>query len=303
MGRAARRAGAFVASGLLLAACTAGRPSAKGPVSPPTPSASSARGCSRLALLASGESVASARLGAIDFVSTHVGVALSAVAIPCDIPGYGITERPQSVRLAVTIDGGKHWVVTGKSIPSSLSTAEDVVAASTSAVWALDDEGTLLETKDSGTTWATQALPTRVEQVARVGDWLWALSCPSSGESACTTPVLERAPLSGGTWERVVVPWMLTDFVPSIVLHVVANEVVILESSDGGSATSGLLVSTDGAKSWTFERPPSGPGGLCVSYPQFSADSPSDWWLLCVGGAAAGSSTKALMRSTDGGQN
>lgn len=34
----------------------------------------------------------------------------------------------------------------------------------------------------------------------------------------------------------------------------------------------------------------------------FAAADPRDWWLLCTGGAAAGSSTKALMRSVDGGQ-
>jgi photosystem II stability/assembly factor-like uncharacterized protein len=43
-------------------------------------------------------------------------------------------------------------------------------------------------------------------------------------------------------------------------------------------------------------------GGGGVS-PLFTAAGPRDWWLLCNGGAAAGSSTKALMRSVDAGQS
>jgi hypothetical protein len=34
----------------------------------------------------------------------------------------------------------------------------------------------------------------------------------------------------------------------------------------------------------------------------FTAAGMDDWWLLCTGGAAADSSTKALMRSVDAGQ-
>lgn len=298
-----RSLGLLVIGSVLLAACSSGHLGAVHRASPTATTAPSLSGCAKPMVLGSGQSIGAARLGAIEFLTKRAGVAVSAAVIPCEIPGYGIVARSQPALLARTDDGGAHWVTEGSPIPSKLTAGTQVVAqvvaASSSVLWVLNRVGTLLKTNDRGTRWTTQPLPIPVDELARVDGWLWALAC-SPPTPTCARPVLEKVPLAGGRWQRLKVPWPT----PSTFnrLNVVSDEVVILASSDGGAADAGLLASTDGSQTWTVHRPPSGPGGLCVSYPEFSADSPSDWWLLCVGGAAAGSSTKALMRSTDGGQ-
>jgi hypothetical protein len=257
--------------------------------------------------LAAGESIPPARLGAIDFLSARVGVALTAHAIPCQLPDGGVVLRPQSVRLAVTSDGGTHWVVKGRPIPSSpsgrngLYVVEDVVAASTSVVWALDDEGALLETKDGGGAWTIRTPQTPVEQVARMHNWVWALSCKTPIETPCASTALERTPISGGRWQRAPVPWTRLVGVPST-LHVEGNDLEIVEDYRATHGSARLLVSSDAGDSWSSRRLPGGPGGLCNRYPEFSTDGPTDWWLMCVGQGALGSSTKALMRSEDDGR-
>ncbi len=66
-----------------------------------------------------------------------------------------------------------------------------------------------------------------------------------------------------------------------------------------------VLASTaDGGALWSVRSAPAGPGHMCWqdSAGSFAAAGPDDWWLLCNGAAAAGSSTKALMRSVDAGR-
>ena len=293
--------------GLVLSACSSHHPEAthqskETSTSVPVTQTSA---CLRPASLTSGETIGAPRLGAIDFLSAETGVALSAKAIPCFVPGGGYYQQPQPVRLAVTTDGGLQWVTQGSAIPSSLTilypVIEQVVAVSTSTAWALDDEGTLLETTNGGTTWTTQVLPTPVDQVAQVGNSLWALACPSpTGTLSCANPVLERVPLAGGTWAKLELPSVASKAVPT--LNVASSQEVVLVFSPEPNVAGNLVYTTDGGGSWSVEAPPGGPGGLCMTYPQFSADSAGDWWLLCVGAVALGSSTQALMRSTDDGQ-
>jgi photosystem II stability/assembly factor-like uncharacterized protein len=301
-----------VVLGLLFTACSPVNSTIKSRVTEPpsTSPVSPANTCSTPARLGGGASVPPARLGAIDFLSAKTAVALSAKAIPCEVAlgegkGYEVIQQTQPVRLAVTTDGGNHWITEGSAFASRVTStgpiAEQVVAASTSVAWALDDEGTLLETTDSGATWAPQSVPTPVERMARVGDSVWIVACPSlAGAVSCASPVVEYTPLTGGAWQRLTAPPIGSAVAPT--LNVVSGqEVVLAFSADSPSATA-LAVTTDGGQKWTVPTVPRGPENLCQSYPDFAADSPNDWWLLCVGGAAAGSSTKALMRSTDGGQ-
>lgn len=265
--------------------------------------------CSAPATLSSGVSIGPARLGAVDFLSREVGVALTAPAVPCEVPRVGISQQVQPVRLGISNDGGTTWATRGSTLLSTTTATstqqilEQVAPVSTTTVWALSDKGALAFTTNSGTTWAAQPLPAPVVNVAMVGDWLWALSCPPAAGSTGTLrcgPVLERIPLVGGAWESLPLPSLNASIAPK--LMVVSPDIVVLLVSVYGDTPGILAVTTDGGQNWNLQASPTGPGNLCQSDVSLTAASPSDWWLLCNGAAAAGSSTKALMRTFDGGK-
>jgi photosystem II stability/assembly factor-like uncharacterized protein len=239
----------------------------------------------------------------MDFLSPLLGVGLSAPVVPCkEAQGYG--QQAQPVLLATSADGGTHWVTQGSSIPASSTSSppviEQVVATSTKTVWVLD-HGTVMLTEDGGTTWASQPLPSPVVQIAQVGTWIWALVCSSSPGTGRCSPVLERTPVTGGAWEMLAVPQLEPS--ASYTHFVVATpDVVVLVVSPYHNTPGALVVTSDAGQHWNLQATPTGPGNLCSSDADFAAASQSDWWLLCIGGAAAGSSTKALMHTLDGGQ-
>jgi photosystem II stability/assembly factor-like uncharacterized protein len=254
--------------------------------------------------LGAGVSVAAWRLGAILFGTARSGIALTAAQVPCDRslgPGEGteVTMLPQPVRLAVTEDGGRHWVTRGSTLPSAPQPTgrEQVAAVWGPDVWVVSDTGVLLATRDDGTTWITQPLPTPVMAAASAGGWLWAASCPVISENLCR-PVLERMRLPGGTWTRT--PLAAPDSLMNVQLTVLSGRaaVVVIWGSHNVLAST-----TDGGAHWSIRAAPGGPPISCQGLAGlFTAVGPADWWLLCPGGAAAGSSTKALWRSTDAGR-
>jgi photosystem II stability/assembly factor-like uncharacterized protein len=63
-----------------------------------------------------------------------------------------------------------------------------------------------------------------------------------------------------------------------------------------------LLTSRDAGSHWTQRNAPTWRHNSCDIVAALTASAPRTLWLLCLGGAAAGSSTKALLRSTDGGR-
>jgi photosystem II stability/assembly factor-like uncharacterized protein len=75
--------------------------------------------------------------------------------------------------------------------------------------------------------------------------------------------------------------------------------VQILPASNRGAGV--LLLTQDAGQHWSRRPVPSWDGHQCFPSPLMTAYRPQTW-LLCIGGAAAGSSTKGLMRSTDGGK-
>ena len=53
---------------------------------------------------------------------------------------------------------------------------------------------------------------------------------------------------------------------------------------------------------WTRQRAPTWDENKCDNNAALTAHAPRTFWLLCLGGAAAGNSTKGLLRSTDAGR-
>jgi hypothetical protein len=260
--------------------------------------------CSGAERLGAGVGVAAWQLGAIRFASPTSGIALTAPQVPCERslgPGRGteVTFLPQPVRLAVTSDGGRHWVTTGSVLPGTAQSPESgqVAAVSGPDVWAVSGTGALLATRNFGATWTAAPLPAPVMAAASADGWLWAASCPAVSGNLCQ-PVVERLRLPDGTWTRTP---LATRALASVQLTVLSGRAAVVVIAGPHPE---LASTTDGGAHWSARAAPAGPPigcGLGVAG-SFTAAGEADWWLLCPGGAAAGSSTKALWRSTDAGR-
>jgi photosystem II stability/assembly factor-like uncharacterized protein len=208
------------------------------------------------------------------------------------------------VRLATTSDAGRHWVTSGTAIASARqsTTPEQVAAVDGARTWVLSSVGKLLVTGDAGATWSAQPAPAPVVAAASAGGWLWALSCPPVNGNSCR-PQVERMRLPAGTWTASRPASSTSLLQPQLDVLSATAAVVVLQG------TGPVLASTtDGGAHWTAVAAPGGPQNMCqgdsgnLLFTLFTAADPRHWWLLCTGGVAAGSSTKALMRSADAGR-
>jgi photosystem II stability/assembly factor-like uncharacterized protein len=248
------------------------------------------------------------RLGAIDFLSPRLGVALTAAQIPCRTtsgPGQGIGFPPQQVRLAVTWDGGRQWITRGQVLPADGPDPgfEQVAATSARQVWALTDAGHLLETRNAGATWTPQPLPAPVVDIAQARATLWALACPPLIQLSCR-PVLERIASPRGAWQRLPVPRLRSG--PYRLLDAVSARGAVFLISHSGSARAELASTSDAGEHWVLRPAPRGrtrhgQGHLCDIYTGITTTGPGTWWLICNGSGAGGSSPKALMATANAG--
>ena len=283
------------------------RPTASTPANSASASASStgaAARCRRPASLSAGAAVQAWRLGAIHFVSAAKAAALTAPQIECDVPlrhGWGteVYFRPQPVRLATTSDAGRHWVTSGVELPAAppSTEVEQVAAVDGERIWVVTLTGKLLVTGNAGASWVMQPLPAPVLAAGSAGGWLWALSCPPVTSNSCR-PDVARMKLPAGTWRASRPASSMSLLEPQLDVLSAAVAVVVLQGIGPRLAST-----TDGGARWTVRAAPAGPENMCHGgSPLFTAAAPGNWWLLCTGGAAAGSSTKALMHSVDAGQ-
>jgi hypothetical protein len=220
--------------------------------------------------------------------------------------------QPEPVRLAVTRDGGQSWQAEGVALPVRSSSTqpifEQVVASSTAKVYALVGDGELLGTSNAGSTWALQPVARPVSQLAMRGGTVWALACPTRAAHATAAltgprfchPVLARASIEGGPWTQVSIPAITR--VLDVHLAVVSNSLQVLEIGHPGGGSGELPYTLDSGQRWSPERDPAWDGYPCLATGAFAAAAPHTWWILCLGGAAAGSSTKGLLRTTDYGR-
>ena len=301
-----------VLAGCVAAACGAGP--AKVTPHPASSSRSVAAGgrpsarCGGLVRVGPGVTVPPWRLGAIDFLSPRLGVALTAAQVPCSSgPGQGIGFPRQQMRLAVSSDGGREWVTRGHVLGSGGPGPglEQVAAASTWQVWALTDSGRLLETRNGGRSWRPLPLPGPVVDIAQAGATLWALSCPRRTSSWCR-PVLERLASPRAAWQRLPVPRLRSGFYK--LLDAVSARAAVFLISHNGSARADLVSTSDGGQQWAVRPAPGGPpvtrgrGRVCDIYAGITHAGPDRWWLMCNGSGAGGACPEALMASTDAGR-
>jgi hypothetical protein len=186
---------------------------------------------------------------------------------------------------------------------------EQLLAASTRNVYVLTGDGAVLRTSNAGLSWARQLLPGPVLQLVMNGGTIWALACPTAPNHATAPalaglrfcqPVLERTTAVSGTWTRVRLPAVA--HVLDVQLAAASKDVQVLELDHPGGGRGELLYTLDGGLRWSSERGPSWDRLPCPGSGMFAAAAPHTWWILCLGDAAAGSSTKGLLRTTDYGR-
>jgi Domain of unknown function (DUF4232) len=154
-----------------------------------------------------------------------------------------------------------------------------------------------------------QPVPRPVVQLAISGGTVWALACATTPNHSTAPalvglrfcrPALERTSAGGGPWDQVSLP-PLSD-VLGAQLTVVSNSTLVLGIERPGGSAGELLYTLDGGRRWSREQDPTWDGYRCSGTGVFAAAAPDTWWLVCLGGAAAGSSTKGLLRTTDNGR-
>lgn len=250
------------------------------------------------------------RMGAVRFLSTQLGVGMTAGSFTCFRQASdGIDQTPITApsRLAVTRDGGRSWYVRGQPLPGLQpklgAGSQEILASSLEDVWVLSSDGRLFESTDGGETWKPEArLPHPVVQIAADGRGVLALSAPRSGRSSRT--VLERSDESGSGWSRLGLPRLLT--IPGAPARLtVASPSVLLINTIGLDQNGGrLYVSIDDGGSWNRIAEPDWYGNRCSSeFSQVAAVNSRDWWILCVGGGGGGSSAKALLQTVNAGRS
>jgi photosystem II stability/assembly factor-like uncharacterized protein len=224
-----------------------------------------------------GGAVSPNRLGAIHFLTRDVGLGLTLRASPNCGP-----------MLAVTQDGGRHWLTEGAALAGNPG-VEQLTATSTDDVWAVVGNGRLMSTTDAGATWTAETPRGRVLALARSARALWILDCLGGSDATCVS-VLVRKALPDGVW-TIASPKLGSN--PPARFVLAGRRAVISENG-------ALVVVSDRGQRFaerpdpTWMRQPCLPAGL-------AADG-KGWWLLCLGGAGAGSSEKALLHTTDGGR-
>ena len=205
-------------------------------------------------------------------------------------------------------DGGRRWVTRGQALPAGGPDAgrEQVVAASPRRVWGLTGGGHVLETRDGGATWTPQPLPVPVLDIAGVGGTLWALACPRQTPSWCR-PVVERLASPRAAWQRVPVPPLRAGSYR--LLDAVSARAAVFLVSQNGSARAELASTSDAGRRWAVRPAPRGPrvtrgrGHVCDIYAGITNAGPAQWWLMCNGSGAGGSSPKAFMATQDAGRS
>jgi photosystem II stability/assembly factor-like uncharacterized protein len=270
-----------------------------------------ARRCVGPARLSAGVSFPAWRLGAVRFSSASIGIGITTSAIGCDYPlptgGIEVGQQSQVTQLATTSDGGLAWQLTGAPVPATATyrglTPEQLVATSSSDVWAVVGKGRLVTTSDGGASWTVQHLSGTVSQIEVAGGSVWALTCVGVRPYAfACRPQLWRSRTPGSGWSRVALPPRTAADPQSVQLAVLPGTLIVGVLGPGSAGSFELLRSDDLGGRW-HARPVSWHGQPCDSGSLVSAP-PITAWLLCNTGAIGGSgnSDKILLGTTDGGK-
>jgi hypothetical protein len=127
------------------------------------------------------------------------------------------------------------------------------------------------------------------------------LSCrPLGGQVPRCRLTLERMALSTGRWTRLLLPQHVS--APDPQMSVPSDRTAVIFTSFGAQYLRPLLATSDRGRRWMERALPHWHGRPCSVPSGIATANPRVWWFLCIGGAGAGSSAKALFRTTDAGR-
>jgi photosystem II stability/assembly factor-like uncharacterized protein len=276
-------------------------------------SRTAAQRCARLAHLVPGVSFPAWHLGAVLFSSPSSGVGLTANQIICDhrlsSGGIAVGYHRQVTQLASTSNGGRSWRLIGSPLPAVASPAggpwpEQLVATSSSAVWALVGTGRVVASADAGMRWTTQPVPGTVSKIEVADGSVWALTCIQVRIHAfpCLAQLWRTRQLGSG-WSRVRLPRLTAQGAYSIQLAVLRRSLIVGVTGGSGLKPSfRLLRSSDLGSRWTV-RVVKWRGQPCQYGTTLATAPPSTAWLLCNTEGDGNGSDKSLLQTTDEGRS
>ena len=256
--------------------------------------------------LAVGTPVPTTALDNVVFDNAQVGFALA-------------THRGQAV-LAESTDGGNTWSVQNDHLPSGYGHGDgypgqfEFVGAN-GYLWGgspeADGSAPLWVTSDSGARWHKAPIGPVVYDVSAIGENVWALTSTCTANPGAATaaacPLVVQLSLDGGDSWSAVVSSGFADVTnaplisqPVELARITLSRAYVLTSSTVSTGSdTGLLYTADGGQTWQARPVPcAGPFALGA---EVAASGTDDLWLLCGSQGTAGSQSKELYRSSDGG--
>lgn len=251
------------------------------------------------------------RMGSVQMLSRTDGIGATAPLLSCYIherAGEVVVQRPQTVRLAITHDGGVDWTTVAAAVPDDPTGAgrgeamEHLRAQSGDRAWLLTSTGRVVATTSGGRSWKVAPLVRGAVQVALTRHSLWVLSCSELDVQSFTCrPGLERLDLSTGRWTVVTLPRGISS-TPDAQMSAPTDRTVVILLRASGTNPGHVLSTADGGVRWVRRPYPKWNGPRCQSVSNLATAGPRTWWLLCLGPAGAGSSEKALLRTENAGR-
>jgi hypothetical protein len=240
--------------------------------------------------------------------------------------GYALALHRNTVILAGSTDGGDSWQVRNDDLPTGLASTADFpgqleFVGSSGYLWGAQTSSgaPLWVSHDDGTSWHRAAIGPYVVDVSAIDLNVWALTdtCPdlSSGSPTGAAPSCSMGiatSLDGGaTWtgsssssslQGTLGPRDGRVPLPVELARITRTRAYVLTKAVGGLAfpTWQVAFTDDGGATWSSRAVPC--AGAFALGAEVAASSTEDLWLLCGSQASAGSQSKQLFRSTDGGR-
>jgi hypothetical protein len=235
--------------------------------------------------------------------------------------GYALAIHRNELLLAVSSDGGATWQVRNDQLPAKVESNPNAAGqlefvGFTGYLWGASTASgaPLWISHDQGASWKEAPIGPYVLDASAIGLNVWALTgtCPgqpSTNVSSCSIE-LEQSLDGGETWTALVPPTVpITvsgSFVPrqSELARITRTRAYVLTNEAGSAETFpgwNLEFTDDGGASWTSRSAPC--EGAFADGAEVAASSTDDLWLLCGSQASAGSQSKELFRSKNGGRS
>jgi photosystem II stability/assembly factor-like uncharacterized protein len=234
--------------------------------------------------------------------------------------GFALALHRGELLLAASNDGGSTWQVRNNHLlPPGLTddaaiSGQFEFVGSDGYLWGLGSEtrAPLWITHDDGLTWHRASIGPDVVDVSAIGLDAWALvrGCPGTaprGTTATCALALEESLDGGSTWRAApldaagIGASQGSASPPPELARITEQRAYVLEAAPGAGGLTiwRLLFTDDAAATWSVRSVPC--SGAFALGAEVAASSTDDIWLLCGGQATAGSQSKQLYRSEDGG--